>query len=203
LFVVGHDVGFRTLGDDTPEAIRRLVGVLGPRAIRRCPASSETTPRPANVSPLLCSTATRPTSATTLSSGSTVYPSLFRVGGHWPHHHRPTDTPDRWRSTILTHRCAVKLPPMICCLFQGVPVFSTCSEVERAFMRMNEGHLSEQLFWRWVNLCEQKWISLSERHRPGPTKLRQARGADHRADGFTAKARRGRIPVVSFRRSHC
>jgi len=32
-------------------------------------------------------------------------------------------------------------------------------------MRMNEGQLSEQLFWRWVNLCEQTWISLSERHR--------------------------------------
>ena len=32
-------------------------------------------------------------------------------------------------------------------------------------MRMNEGQLPEQLFWRWVNLCEQKWISLSERHR--------------------------------------
>jgi hypothetical protein len=32
-------------------------------------------------------------------------------------------------------------------------------------MRMNEGQLSEQLFRRWVNLCEQTWISLSERHR--------------------------------------
>ena len=32
-------------------------------------------------------------------------------------------------------------------------------------MRMNEGQLPEQLFWRWVNLCEQKGISLSERHR--------------------------------------
>jgi len=32
-------------------------------------------------------------------------------------------------------------------------------------MPMNEGQLSEQLFWRWVNLCEQKWIRLSERQR--------------------------------------
>ena len=32
-------------------------------------------------------------------------------------------------------------------------------------MRMNEGQLSEQLFWRWVNLCEQKWVNLRERHR--------------------------------------
>ena len=32
-------------------------------------------------------------------------------------------------------------------------------------MRMNEGQLPEQLFWRWVNLCEQKGISLSERPR--------------------------------------
>ena len=32
-------------------------------------------------------------------------------------------------------------------------------------MRMNEGQLSEQLFWRWVNLCEQKGISLTGRYR--------------------------------------
>ncbi|MEN9637410.1 MAG: hypothetical protein RL077_5814 [Verrucomicrobiota bacterium] len=43
--------------------------------------------------------------------------------------------------------------------------FFTGSEEERAFMPMNEGQLSEQLFWRWVNLCEQKWIRLSERQR--------------------------------------
>jgi len=27
------------------------------------------------------------------------------------------------------------------------------------------GSISEQLFWRWVNFCEQKWIRLSERQR--------------------------------------
>ncbi|MEN9635801.1 MAG: hypothetical protein RL077_4205, partial [Verrucomicrobiota bacterium] len=32
-------------------------------------------------------------------------------------------------------------------------------------MRMNKDQLFEQLFWRWVNLCEQKWISLTGRHR--------------------------------------
>ena len=31
-------------------------------------------------------------------------------------------------------------------------------------MLVNERQLSEQLFWRQVNLCEQNWISLSERH---------------------------------------
>jgi hypothetical protein len=32
-------------------------------------------------------------------------------------------------------------------------------------MGMNESQLSEQVFWRWVNLSEQKWINSSERHR--------------------------------------
>ena len=41
----------------------------------------------------------------------------------------------------------------------------TFSEEKRAFMCMNKGQLSEQLFWRWVNLSEQKWVNSSERHR--------------------------------------
>jgi hypothetical protein len=93
--LIGHDVGLRTLGDDTPEAIRRLVCVLGAESHPALPGVIETTPTPASVSAIALLNSYAPDLSDHHIFRLHHHPYLFLSCGHWPHYHRATDTPDR------------------------------------------------------------------------------------------------------------
>jgi Zn-dependent M28 family amino/carboxypeptidase len=120
--LIGHDVGFRSLGADTPEEIRRIVCVLGAESHPALPAIIDATPTPSG----LAAIALRNSYAPDLSDHQIFrvnhHPYLFLSCGHWPHYHKRTDTPDRlnytklaaitdWTHTLLLKLADASLPP--------------------------------------------------------------------------------------------
>ena len=120
--LIGHDVGFRSLGADTPEEIRRLVCVLGAESHPALPAIIDATPTPSG----LAAIALRNSYAPDLSDHHIFrvnrHPYLFLSCGHWPHYHQTTDTPDRlnytklaaitdWTHALLLKLAGTPLPP--------------------------------------------------------------------------------------------
>ncbi len=93
--LIGHDVGFRSFGDNTPDEIRRLVCVLGAESHPALPGLIESTPTPAN----LAAIALRNSYAPDLSDHHIFRvnkdPYLFLSCGHWEHYHQPSDTPEK------------------------------------------------------------------------------------------------------------
>ena len=119
--LIGHDVGFRTLGDATPEEIQRLVCVLGAESHPALPGVIETTPTPSNLSAIALLNSYAPDLSDHHIFRLHHHPYLFLSCGHWPHYHRPTDTPDRlnyvklaalttWTADLLRKLDGTELP---------------------------------------------------------------------------------------------
>lgn len=120
--LIGHDVGLRALGDRTPESIRRLVCVLGAESHPALPRLIETTPTPENVSAIALLNSYAPDLSDHHIFRLHHHPYLFLSCGHWPHYHRPTDTPDllnyvklaaltTWTTDLLGKLDGADLPP--------------------------------------------------------------------------------------------
>ena len=119
--LIGHDVSLRSLGKDTPEAIRRLLCVLGAESHPSLPALIDATPTQSGLSAI----AIRNNYAPDLSDHHIFRvnkdPYLFLSCGHWEHYHQPSDTPDRlnyeklaaitqWTTELILKLDATALP---------------------------------------------------------------------------------------------
>lgn len=120
--LIGHDVGFRSLGEETPEAIRRLVCVLGAESHPALPKAIAATPPPGNMGVIALLNSYVPDMSDHHIFRLHHHPCLFLSCGHWPHYHQPTDTPDRlnypklaaittWTAELMGKLDAIELPP--------------------------------------------------------------------------------------------
>ena len=93
--LIGHDVGLRSLGDHTPEAIKRLVCVQGAESHPALPSVIESTPTPSNLGAIALLNNYAPDLSDHHIFRLHHKPYLFLTCGHWPNYHCHTDTPDR------------------------------------------------------------------------------------------------------------
>lgn len=93
--LVGHDVALRSLGDSTPDDLRRLVCVLGAESHPALPPLLGQTPTPAGIGAVSLLNAYAPDLSDHHIFRVNHHPYLFFSCGHWPHYHQPSDTPEK------------------------------------------------------------------------------------------------------------
>jgi hypothetical protein len=119
--LIGHDVTLRSLGADTPDAIRRLVCVLGAESHPVLAPLFDATPPPPDLTAIAIRNSYLPDLSDHHIFRIHQHPYLFLSCGHWEHYHQPTDTPDRlnyeklaaitdWTAKLLLNLDAVTLP---------------------------------------------------------------------------------------------
>jgi hypothetical protein len=99
--LVGHDVALRSLGDATPEDIRRLVCVLGAESHPSLTRLVDQTSTPAEIAAISLLNAYAPDLSDHHIFRVNRHPYLFFSCGHWPHYHQPSDTPEKLNYTKL------------------------------------------------------------------------------------------------------
>jgi hypothetical protein len=119
--LIGHDVSFRSLGDNTPDEIRRLVCVLGAESHPALPGLIESTPTPANLTAIALRNSYAPDLSDHHIFRVNKHPYLFLSCGHWEHYHQPSDTPEKlnyaklaalttWTTELIRKLDATDLP---------------------------------------------------------------------------------------------
>lgn len=99
--LVGHDVTLRSLGEATPADLRRLACVLGAESHPALPRLLDRSPPPAGLGAISLLNAYAPDLSDHHIFRVKRHPYLFFSCGHWPHYHRPSDTPEKLNYTKL------------------------------------------------------------------------------------------------------
>jgi len=120
--LIGHDVGFRSLGEATPEEIRRLVCVQGAESHPALPGLIESTPAPAGIAAIAVLNSYVPDLSDHHIFRIHKHPYLFLSCGLWEHYHQPSDTPEKlnyiklaaltdWVTELMLRLDNIPLPP--------------------------------------------------------------------------------------------